>query len=139
MVTYEERLGKDVMVDFDIDDVKISASNDLTIAEGETNLAQAVVNRLRTNVGELELHPNYGSRLATIIGEPPTDFTLNLAKRHIREALLQEPRIQTINSIKTSYTDDLRNVIQAEIEITAIESEQPLNIIWPIFITGEST
>jgi phage baseplate assembly protein W len=139
MVTNEERLGKDVMMDMGItDDILISSQSDFKIATGNINLGQAIINRLRTGVGELELHPNYGCRLNTLIGTVANDFTLALARQHIREALLQEPRIKSINKITAGFTDGLRNIIQCEIQITPIESEQPLNIIYPFFITGET-
>jgi len=139
MVTAEERMGQDILMDIGInDDVLISSTSDFKIAFGTTNLAQAVVNRLRTAVGELELHPDYGCRLATLIGTIANEFTLNLARQHIREALLQEPRIKTINKITTTFTDASKNVIQCEVLLTPIDSEVPLNIIYPFFITGET-
>lgn len=139
MITNEERLGYDVLMDIGIqDDIQISSQSDFKIATGIINLGQAIINRLRTGVGELELHPDYGCRLNTLIGTIANDFTLALARQHIREALLQEPRINTINSITTGFTDGLKNVIQCEIQVTPIESEEPLNIIYPFFITGET-
>lgn len=138
MVTNIERMGKDVLMNIGIDDdVLISSTSDFKIAEGTANIAQAIINRLRTNVGELNLHPDYGCRLNTLIGTVANDFTLNLARQHIREALLQEPRIKTIDRIKTEFTNSTRNVIQCEIQVTPIDSEEPLNLIYPFFITGE--
>lgn len=139
MVTEEERLGKDVFINYpDDDDLKISSTSDLTAVTGRMNLTQAIVNRLRTAPGELTLHPDYGCRLVLLIGTVPNEFTLNLAKQHIREALLQEPRVKTIDSIKTSFSDSSKKVMECEIEVTPIDSEQPLNIIYPFFMTGET-
>ena len=78
-----------------------SASGDLTTAVGRANLAQAILNRLLTRKGELAKlgHPNYGSRLYTLIGGLNNTRTRSLAELYMRESLAQESRIQEITQI----------------------------------------
>ncbi|MEM2793993.1 MAG: DUF2634 domain-containing protein, partial [Candidatus Methanomethylicia archaeon] len=84
---------------------------DLTVREGdletisdEDNLAQAIIHRLMTSRGELtELgHPDYGSRLDELIGEPNNERTRNRAKTLVLECLAQESRIKEIVSVNVN-------------------------------------
>lgn len=74
---------------------------DLQAVKGLDNLAQAIINRLHTRLGELaELgHPNYGSRLQELVGEPNNARTRAFAELYIRESLAQEPRIQEVIAV----------------------------------------
>ncbi|HEX5187706.1 MAG TPA: hypothetical protein VFV86_12530 [Nitrososphaeraceae archaeon] len=79
-------------------DLLVSSSGDLVIVSEETNLAQAIVNRLKTIEGELfEIgHLTYGSRLLDFIGELNNNITRNRIRNHIKSILLKEPRIKEI-------------------------------------------
>jgi len=138
VITYEQRMGYDLFMDvIQNSDVQISATSDFKIASGSANLSQAIINRVRTMVGELDLHPYYGCRLPSLIGTTPNAFTLQLARQYIREALIQEPRVAEILSIDVTYSNSLKNELKIEVQVLPIETEEPLNIIWPFFITGE--
>ena len=138
VITEDQRLGSDILLDYnDTDDIQISSRSDLKLVIGRNNLRQAIINRIRTQVGELSLHPNYGCRLPSLIGQNPTPYTLTLAKQYIREALLQEPRVESIVDIKVYYLDALKTTLQLEITVLPSTSAEPLNIVYPYFITGE--
>jgi len=126
----EENLGRDIALD-DTSDLKIGASDDYQLITTQDNLKQAMINRLRTAKGELQLNPNYGSRLHEVLGTNPTEDTLVLVKAHTREALLQEPRIETINSIAVTFRDNqLKQEIDVEVNVTPIEINEPLNLLY---------
>lgn len=74
---------------------------DLQAVSGLDNLAQAIINRLHTRLGELaELgHPDYGSRLHELVGEPNNARTRAFAELYVRESLNQEPRIQEVTAV----------------------------------------
>ena len=82
-------------------DLVVSPTGDLVIVSEESNLAQAIINRLRTIEGELyEIeHPTYGSRLYDFIGELNNDITRNRIRNHIKSTLMKEPRIKEIVKI----------------------------------------
>jgi len=88
----EKGLGSDLM---------ISPTGDLVIVSEEPNLAQAIINRLRTIEGELyEIeHPTYGSGLYDFIGELNNDITRNRIRNYIKSTLTKEPRIKEISKI----------------------------------------
>lgn len=74
---------------------------DLCTTSGRENLAQAIINRLHTRLGELaDLgHPAYGSRLHELVGEPDNARTRAFAEMYVRESLAQEPRIQEVSAV----------------------------------------
>lgn len=82
-------------------DLVVSPTGDLVIVSEETNLAQAIINRLRTIEGELyEIeHPTYGSRLYDFIGELNNNITRNRIRNYIKSTLMKEPRIKEITKI----------------------------------------
>lgn len=102
-----------------------SAAGDLRLTHGRANLAQAILNRLFTRQGEMEGlgHPEYGSRLYQLIGEPNTRRTHALADLYIRECLAEEERIAEIIDITItppSLRSDLRNVLEMRITVRPI-------------------
>jgi phage baseplate assembly protein W len=82
-------------------DLVVSPTGDLVIVSEEPNLAQAIINRLRTIEGELyEIeHPTYGSKLYDFIGELNNDITRNRIRNYIKATLMKEPRIKEIVKI----------------------------------------
>lgn len=99
-----------------------AAGGDLRLTGGRANLAQAIVNRLLTRRGELvDLgHPDYGSRLYQLIGEPNTRRTQALADLYIRESLADEERVAEVAAIRVTppaMRADLRNVLEISISV----------------------
>ncbi|RLE69052.1 MAG: hypothetical protein DRJ34_01690, partial [Thermoprotei archaeon] len=90
-------------------DLTISSEGDLMLIEGEENLGQAIINRLRTRVGELRDlgHPRYGSTLYEMIGQPNNDRTRSLVRMIVRETIMRDRRVKEIISltITTSKRD----------------------------------
>ena len=104
----EKGLGSDLLV---------SPTGDLVIVSEEPNLAQAIINRLRTIEGELyEIeHPTYGSRLYDFIGELNNDLTRNRIRNYIKSTLMKEPRIKeivkiTVKSLIINHSNNNNNI-----------------------------
>ena len=130
----EEHLGRDILVDAD-GDLVISPIKDLAQVRYSDNLKQAIVNRLRTQKGELALHPDYGSRLPELVGSPGNEITLGLIKLRVREALLQEPRIQEIDNVNVFFRPRSNNtIVDVDIEVSPIRDLNKLNMIFSLFI-----
>ena len=94
----------------------VSPTGDLVIVSKEPNLAQAIINRLRTIEGELyEIeHPSYGSKLYDFIGELNNDITRNRIRNYIKSTLIKEPRIKeiskiTVKSLIINYSNNNNN------------------------------
>ncbi|GEM_PF-1001370 len=100
-------------------DIAISKTGDIDISSEETNLAQAILHRLRTVKGELlDIgHSFYGSTLYDFIGEPNNEMTRSRLRMVVRDTLLQEPRIReivniTIEGHNNAKSDETRQTIK---------------------------
>ena len=97
-------------------------------------IEQALVNRLKTRLGELAPlgHPDYGSRHHELIGEPNVDRTRNLIKLYVLQALRREPRIERVLSADVS-PDHLppRSTVRIVLSLRIIGEQTPLNLVVP--------
>ena len=78
----------------DINSTCSFVNGDLALASYNDNLVQAIVNRLNTDLNELELFYNeYGSILTQFFGWKANDTTLGFIKAEIKKVLDEEPRL----------------------------------------------
>jgi phage baseplate assembly protein W len=169
-------------------DISIGTTGDIELVSEDMNLAQAILHRLRTIKGELSDigHPEYGSNIYDMVGEPNNETTRERIKMIVRNTLIQEPRIKEIVRIDvkprkagsmTGYNDeydptkwariakteiaqvsasgsssysDLEgfsayksydadsylNTVDIDITTIPIESNVPLNIVFPFYLEG---
>jgi phage baseplate assembly protein W len=107
---------------------------DLATVSQVENMQQALLLRLLTPRGALEIlgHPEYGSRLNTLIGEPNTEGNRNRAKMYVLESLAQEPRLTEILSVSVT-TDRTYSPGTVDISVAAKvgESGEILNLVFP--------
>lgn len=129
----EENYGRDIFLNSN-NDIVISTKQDLTQVSSVENLKQAIINKLRTQKGEISLNPNYGGRLQELIGTNANDLTLSTAKMNVREVLLQEPRIQEIVSITPKFSNREKTIIEIGIIVIPIVNIEPLNLVYPLFL-----
>jgi len=144
----ERRLGTDLALDFagtsgwweDADLVparepgRVAVPVDLAVTSGVPSAVQFLVDRLKTQQGELGAlgHPEYGSRHHEVIGEPNIDRTRNLIKVYVLEALRHEPRIEKILSAKVYATSTPpRDTVQIDLTVLLIGKDNPLNFVVP--------
>ena len=127
-----ETLGKDIqMID---NDIIISANNDFSTVKFKNNLSQAIKNRLQTVLSELELHPNYGSKLSLLLGKPRDEILKSEIASEIRFTLMQEPRIQEVVSVDIEYIDDERDSVKIRLEVLPIDTIEPMNMVYQLFV-----
>lgn len=83
-------------------DLSSSSRGDIDQISDEMNLAQAILHRLRTIRGELADigHPNYGSDLYDLIGEPNNQSTRDRVKNLVRATIRDEPRVKEIVKVE---------------------------------------
>lgn len=97
------QLGSDLRLIFGGDgraDI-VWSEHDLEPVTGLDNLAQALTLRLLVQRGELTgvAHPRYGSRIHELIGQTLDRPNLDLLRRHVRRALLADPRVAAVVSL----------------------------------------
>ncbi len=131
----EEIYGKDVrLLD---DDIKFSNDQDFSIISGVDNLYQSIINRLLTIKGEY-YNVEYGSELYKVNGETPDDILRNQMVGYIVDALNQEPRVESIESIEIEFERSGNDVTATiMIGLIGIDSDVELNLVFPYFITGQ--
>ena len=115
-------------------DLRVNSKDDFQRVNFYDNLAQAIRIRLMTAQGSLAMHPQYGSKLYQLLGTNPTDQTLILAKMHVKDALLQEPRVDSILKLTARFRDVLKNVIDIELQVQPIKSLEPLDMVYSVFV-----
>lgn len=71
------------------------------MVRGTDNLVQALTLRLLIGRGELAGlgHPRYGSQVRELLGETLDAANLELLRRYVRKALLQDPRVAEVASV----------------------------------------
>lgn len=131
-------LGKDLRLVFDEEgaDLTVSPRGDLATTIYEDNLGQAMVNRLRTRIGELrELgHGQLGSRLYSFVGEPNNLSTREQVKTVVRDALAQEARIREVVRVEVKPNKEQRDRLDIEVAVIPIGEQAPLNIVMPFYL-----
>lgn len=114
---------------------------DLETITGADNLVQALLLRFLTPVGDLAVlgHSTYGSRLFELIGERNTETNRNRAKLFVLQALADEPRVKKVLSVQVTQNHTVREEIDIKISLIAIDSDTPLNLVFPFFLEGGVT
>ena len=115
-----------------------TGQRDLATLRALDNLRQALLLRFLTPRGELAVlgHPDYGSRLFELLGEPNTDGTRNRAKLYVLQALAGEPRVEEVLSVKVTRGVSDRARIDIDVSLVAGEAEAVLNLVFPFFLEG---
>lgn len=114
---------------------------DLALVSGRANLAQAVINRLFTRQGELaDLgHPDYGSRLYQLVGQPNNRRTQALADLYLRESLAAEERIAEVIAITfapLAQRADQRNLLAIALTVRLAGELEPLALSFVVNLEG---
>ena len=85
-------LGVDINSNFTFHD------GDIVLAEYDENIVQAVVNKLQTDLGELDLfYEDYGSIMMSFMGWRANEETLGFMKAELNNILQSEERLETWN------------------------------------------
>lgn len=103
---------------------------DLGRVTGRDNLEQAIVMRLLTPRGELAAlgHPEYGSRIHQLIGQPNTENTRNRLRLFILEALAQERRVAEVVEVTVVEGGDAPGMVEVRLRVLPIGATDILDL-----------
>lgn len=90
------------VLDFDTKGQISDKALDIRIIQGTENLKQQLLTRLKTPVGSLFLHPEYGSRLKQLSGCKGTPTNLIKIKLDVMETLTSEYRVKKVQNLVVS-------------------------------------
>lgn len=96
-------LGIDVKLQ---DDYVKAATGDLQFIDGLQNLKEAIYRRILTTPGEVIHRPNYGVGLRRYLNKPCTNSNQQELSNAIRLNIMNEQRIERINSIQCLWADE---------------------------------
>jgi phage baseplate assembly protein W len=123
----DDSLKTDLQLEFpDGGDIDLAwPAGEATTVSGALNLVQALTMRLLVHRGELSglSHPRYGSRVRELIGQPLTRPNLDLLRRHVRVALLDDPRVREIVSLHVTPRLDTPGAVDVAANIRAITDD----------------
>ena len=107
---------------------------DISLAQGNDNIVQALALRLKVRRGELEPlgWPNYGSRLHELIGQPNNDRTRTILMAHARNAVMEDPRVVDVIKIEAQVLPGERDTVRTQMQIQLIEEQVPLNFVFDV-------
>jgi len=141
MSAKKEFIGKDLELKFDRlgADLIVTTEGDLGTVSDEDNLAQAIIARLSTDVGELYDigHADYGSRLHELIGEINNETTRERIKAVVLDCLTQEPRIKEITSVEVRRDPHDPHRVDVEITVLPLGSSTFLTVVYPFRLEVE--
>lgn len=108
--------------------------SDLDTIDGRDDLVQALRLRLAIARGELERlgHPLYGNRVHELVGEPLSRPNLELLRRHVRRALLDDPRVAGLERLEVRPLDDEPGAV----DVYAVVIPDPHALLGPAFEFG---
>lgn len=119
--------GTDLKLDFARGgEVDLSVGpSDLDTVSGVDNLVQALTLRLLVDRGEFAGlgHPRFGSRIRDLIGEPMDPANLELLRRYVRQAMLQDPRVAEVVQVVVTRRLDSRESVDVVARVLAASGE----------------
>lgn len=117
-------------------DLSVKRTGDLETVEGRDLMIQAIRHRLLTRKGEIASlgHPEYGSLLEEVIGEPNIPDTHRIIETLIRDCLKYETRIKNIISVKASPSDKEKDVVHIFVHVELSGEGDELKITYPLYL-----
>ncbi len=128
----KENLGRDIHMEDG--QIIIGTDSDFDIVKYDRNLGQAVKHRLLTVIGGLYRHPNYGSDLQLYVGVNRLGLMMVEMQSAVYKALLQEPRIKSVENVVVQFDQVNRKKVNVAIDILPIDSIETLNLVYDLFI-----
>jgi phage baseplate assembly protein W len=107
--------------------MNVTPSGDIDWVGDVSNLKQAIVHRIRTEVGALRWHPTYGGNVVDSISRPNTEVLRGKIQDEIYRLLDSEPRVQPIQTLQVRSTGN--NTIEVELVFIPISQTTEENIL----------
>ncbi len=120
------------------EDLNVSRIGDFEIVQGKDVVIQAIRNRLATPQGELAGlgHPEYGSLLDSVIGEPNTSDTHRIIETLVKDCLGREPRIEIIFKVVAKENETKKDCVDINVYLKLRGEPDNLKLVLPFYLEG---
>ena len=120
------RGGRKMMFGRDIKNNWNFINGDLEIVSDKLNLAQAIINRLNTDLGFYDwCYTQYGGNLSNVFGMKNNSNTLEYLRIEIESTLQQDPRIRVVNA---NCSKEDSKTVGVELNVLTIGSDEIVTI-----------
>lgn len=120
------RGGKKMMFGRDIKNNWNFINDDLETVSNKLNLAQAIINRLNTDLGFYDwCYTQYGGNLSNVFGMKNNSNTLEYLRIEIESTLQQDPRIRVVNA---NCSKEDSKTVSVELNVLTIGSDEIVTI-----------
>ena len=142
----QDTFGKDLRLRVERDvngfiktNLSVSRTGDIETISGRDNIIQAVRNRLATSQGELAIlgHPEYGSRLDDLIGEPNVPDTHRIIETLVKECIMKEPRIEKVIKVNAKSHKTDHNCVEIMVNVILRGSSEKIQLEFPFYLEGD--
>lgn len=97
---------------------ELTSTGDIALVEGLTNAKQSIVNNILIEKGTYpSIDSEYGSEIYEVLGEDYEAGNVEALQVYIRNCLLENERVQTINNITPYTTVDKRLILNISVEL----------------------
>ncbi|WOL24231.1 hypothetical protein fHeYen801_021 [Yersinia phage fHe-Yen8-01] len=110
---YSDKTDYDQIFERDVkmNNRRMQAENgDLAIVSGIPNLSQQLNHRIRTPMGQLVRHPQYGCRVFSLFGKVTGPLKTILAAEYVKVAIKGDYRVARVDSVKATTNGDATSV-----------------------------
>ncbi len=117
--------------------VGVDADGDVGVAEGETDVEQAIRLILSTAPGERIMRPRFGCGVHSYAFATVDTTTLTLIEADVRDALTEwEPRIE-VRSVDAEVADAAAGRLTVAIDYRVRRTNVERNLVYPFSVGGE--
>lgn len=92
-----------------------SSEGDVTVIKRRENVESALAHRLSTFKGSVPFRPNYGAEIKRFINEPFTHELQHQIVKEVREQVLRETRVKSIQKIEIDNNNQGRILVEVEV------------------------
>lgn len=116
--------------------VETESDGAIALAEGETDIEQAIRLILQTAPGERVMRPDFGCGIHEYAFAAVDTTTLTLIEDDVREALERwEPRIEVL-TVDSALSDAATGRLDIDIRYRVRQTNNEFNLVYPFYLEG---
>jgi hypothetical protein len=100
-----------------------TGSGEMETLTGKDNLIQALKLRLLVNRGEIAGlgHARHGTRIHELIGEPLDRANIELLRRYVRQALMEDHRVEEVTRVVVEPRPGMPGAVDVDAAVLAVD------------------